>query len=145
MSPTKTSRPTTLQMYPGNHIPAGVIRYGCKCKTLAVINRSDATWIIKRCGRTLRTTGSRVDLRVSHGELVGEHFNGRTTFPARAIEAILRRLGHGACVARIDSLQVKRTMRIRMEGHQFDLPSGADGKTAICWLGDVAIRGSEEA
>ena len=145
MSHTKTSRHTTLQMYPGNHIPAGVIRYGCKCKTLAVINRRDTAWIIKRCGRVLRTRGSRVDLRVSHGELVGEHFNGRTTFPLRAVEAILRRIGHSDYALHLNTDKVQHLLRVDMEGHVFYGPAGPTGEPRHCSLGSALIRGSEDA
>ncbi len=145
MSTTKTSRHTTLQMYPGNHIPAGVISYGCKCKTLAVINRRDAAWIVKRCGRVLRATGGHVDLHVSHGELVGEHFNGRTTFPASLTEALLRRIGHGACGVHISTDKARHMLHVNMEGHAFFVPRGTGLSVAHCSLGDALIRGSEDA
>lgn len=134
---------TTLQMYPGNHTPAGVIRYGCKCKTLTVIDRHDATWITKRCGRTLRITGDHVNLRVSHGELVGEHFNGRTTFPVRAVETLLRLIGHPAHGLYISSGKVKRTIYANMEGHVFYVPDAKTGEPARCSFGALLARPSE--
>ena len=145
MSTTKTSRHTTFQMYPGNHIPAGVISYGCKCKTLAVINRRDAAWIIKRCGRTLRTTGSRVDLHVSHGELVGEHFSGLTILRFRAVEALLRLIGHADCAIHINTEKVQHLLRVDMEGHVFYGSAGPTGAPRRCSLGSALIRGSEDA
>ena len=137
MSTTKTSRPATLQMYPGNHIPAGVISYGCKCKTLA--------WIIKRCGRVLRTTGSRVDLHVSHGELVGEHFDGLTILRFRAVEALLRLIGHADCAIHINTEKVQHLLSIEMKGHSFYGPAGLTGVRWSCTLGQALIRGSEDA
>ena len=136
---------TTLQMYPGNHIPAGVIRYGCKCKTLAVINRRDAAWIIKRCGRVLRTTGSRVDLHVSHGELVGEHFDGLTILRFRAVEALLRLIGHADCAIHINTEKVQHLLHVEMKGHSFYRPAGLTGVRWSCTLGQALIRGSEDA
>ena len=143
MTHIEPSPPTTLQMSPGSHIPAGVIHYGCKCKALAVIPRHDSAWIVKRCGRVLRATGGRVDLHVLHGDLVGEHFNGRTTFPFPGVESLLRLMGHGACAIHVDTHPVKRTTSIRMERHRFDVPGGTDGKVTVCYLGEILIRGSE--
>ena len=145
MSTTKTSRHTTLQMYPGNHIPAGVISYGCKCKTLAVINRRDAAWIIKRCGRTLRADGSRVNLRVSHGELVGEHFDGLTIRRFRAVEALLRLIGHADCAIHINTEKVQHLLSIEMKGHSFYRPAGLTGVRWSCTLGQAIIRGSRDS
>lgn len=145
MSRINPSPPTTLQMVSGNHIPAGVVCYGCKCKTLAVIPSRGSAWIIKRCGRVLRAAGDRVDLRVLHGDLVGEHFGGHTTFPSPAIESLLRRMGHRACAIHVDTRPVKRTMVIHMEGHRFDVHFGTHGVVSRCFLGNVLIRGSEAA
>ena len=142
---TQIEPPTTLQMYPGNHIPAGVISYGCKCKTLAVINRRDAAWIIKRCGRTLRTTGDRVDLRVSHGELVGEHFDGLTILRFRAVEALLRLIGHAACAIHINAEKVQHLLSVEMKGHSFYRPAGLTGVRWSCTLGQAIIRGSRDS
>ena len=137
--------PTTLQMYPGNHIPAGVIRYGCKCKTLAVINRRDAAWIIKRCGRVLRTTGSRVDLHGSHGELVGEHCDGLTILRFRAVESLLRLIGHADCAIHINAEKVQHLLSVEMKGHSFYRPAGLTGVRWSCTLGQAIIRGSRDS
>lgn len=142
---TQIEPPTTLQMYPGNHIPAGVISYGCKCKTLAVINRRDAAWIIKRCGRTLRTTGSRVDLHVSRGELVGEHFSGLTILRFRAVEALLRLIGHADCAIHINAEKVQHLLSVEMKGHSFYRPAGLTGVRWSCTLGQAIIRGSRDS
>ena len=142
---TQIEPPTTLQMYPGNHIPAGVISYGCKCKTLAVINRRDAAWIIKRCGRTLRATGSRVDLHVSRGELVGEHFSGLTILRFRAVEALLRLIGHADCAIHINAEKVQHLLSVEMKGHSFYRPAGLTGVRWSCTLGQAIIRGSRDS
>ena len=128
---------TTLQMHPGHDAPAGLIRYGCKCKTLTVINRRDAAWIIKRCGRVLRVTGDRVVLRVSHGELVGEHFNGRTTFPVRAVETLLRLIRHPAHGVYLSSDKVKRVVYVNMAGHVFHVPDAKTGKPTRWFFGTL--------
>lgn len=140
---TQIEPPTTLQMHPGHDAPAGLIRYGCKCKTLTVINRRDATWIIKRCGRMLCTTGDRVDLRVSHGELVGEHFNGRTTFPVRAIETLLRLIRHPAHGVYLSSDKVKRVIYVNMAGHVFNVPDAKTGKPTRWFFGSLYARPSD--
>ena len=113
---------STFQMNPySTPAPAGTINYGCHCKSVAVWHGPTASWIVKRCGRILRSEGGARDFTVRSGNLVGRHYDGHTTAPIRILEWALWKLGHSLVGVALNS-PPNFGGNLHMEGHTMTMP-----------------------
>ena len=137
---------STFEMNPySTPAPAGTISYGCRCKTRAVYHRPSATWILKRCGRLLRTQGGERGFTVRDGELVGRHYDGHTTAPIRILEWALWKLGHSLVGVALNPPS-NVGGNIHMEGHTMTMPQfDADALAWNATFGTAHIRAKKEA
>ena len=126
--------------------PAGLIRYACGCRTLAVIHLRRRSWIIKRCGRVLVTEGGTREFTAQAGQMVGRHFNGTTRTAFRPVEWILTRLKHPANAITIENVEVDPgRLKLDMSGHEFEIDQFGKGlpRTFQAWPGQIHFRASE--
>ena len=113
---------STFQMNPySTPAPAGTVNYGCHCKSVAVWHGPTASWIVKRCGRILRSEGGARDFTVRSGNLVGRHYDGHTTAPIRILEWALWKLGHSLVGVALNP-PPNFGGNLHMEGHTMTMP-----------------------